>query len=285
MEDKLKKKFAVILATIAAISGILMAMSASGRDMILSDAAGLIITPLQKFTTTLGKSFGNFTGYFTMFDELKAENERLKEENRELINDTVELDTYRIENQRLKEMLGIIENYPDFEIELAQVIATEASNWFTTLVLDKGSLAGIQKRDTVMTSDGLVGIVTETGPTWCKVATILEANKISIGAISTRTKDVGIIEGGLELRMEGLCKFGYISKDATIASGDYVETSGLGEIFPAGILIGKIQSVALEPHGVSQYALIEPAVEFENLKEVMIIKDFYGKLNISSEGQ
>jgi rod shape-determining protein MreC len=140
-------------------------------------------------------------------------------------------------------------------------------------VYDKGTLSGIEKKAAVITKEGLVGFVTEAGTTWAKISTILEP-ETSIGGIVVSTSDVGIVEGSLQLMKDGKCKMSYLSRNAKIALGDRIETSGFGMTYPKGIVVGEITDLVVESHGVSQYAVIKPLVDFNSLKEVMVVKSF-----------
>ena len=119
-----------------------------------------------------------------------------------------------------------------------------------------------------------MGYINEIGTSWARVVSIIDADS-SAGAIVQRTGDRGLAEGDLELSMEGLCKMTYVSKQANLVPGDYVETSGIGVIFPPGLYIGRIREVETQTQGISQSAIVEPAVDFSKLSEVLVIKDVY----------
>ncbi len=266
--------FIVVLVVVALLSG-LAAYSASpaGRATVLSDVMGIIVTPLQKAATGITDAAGRFLSYFTDQDKLRYENEQLQGQIRELEEQLRDFDRYQYENDRLKDYLDIKEERPDFEFEMAEVIAREPGNWFYVFTIDKGSLSGVSPRDTVITAEGLVGYILEVGTTWSKVVTIIDPLS-SFGAIVSRTRDVGIVEGDVDFKEQGLCKLSDLSTDNTAMPGDTVQTSGLGDLYPRGIVIGKIRKVAPESHGISSYAVIEPAVDFSSIREVMVITGF-----------
>ena len=124
----------------------------------------------------------------------------------------------------------------------------------------------------VLSQNGLVGLVFETGYGWAKIQTILDPST-SVGCRITRTGDISVTEGDNALVNDGLLKMLYISKQFTILEGDIVETSGLGEIYPRGILLGKIKEIKVSENSNSQYATIIPTVDFSNLQEVLVITE------------
>ena len=94
------------------------------------------------------------------------------------------------------------------------------------------------------------------------------------GAIVTRTREVAVAEGDFDLMEDETLKLAYLTRDAEAIIGDTVETSGTGGIFPKGLLIGTIESIQPEDHGMSNYAVIEPAVDISAVKRVYVITDF-----------
>ena len=124
-----------------------------------------------------------------------------------------------------------------------------------------------------MTADGVVGYVSELGTNWCKVTTVLDA-ACEMGVIIPRTQDIGVLEGDFSLRQDGTCKVAYLGNEVKLNAGDSVVTSGIGGVFPSKIMIGNIVEIKPESHGISQYAIVEPSVNFDELKNVFIVTQF-----------
>jgi len=148
------------------------------------------------------------------------------------------------------------------------VISRDYGGWFETFTVNKGSKHGVKKYDTVVTTEGLVGNVTELGESYSRVISIIDSTS-SVGAEISRTKEIVIIDGDINLMPKGLCKLSYASKQANVITGDLLETSGLGDVYPKGILIGKVLETTTDDN--DDYILIEPAVDFEKINEVLII--------------
>ena len=245
----------------------------SGRVTLLEDAVGIIVTPIQSLVTTVSEKSGDFVAVFTEHKALKEENERLKKElaaSGQALRDAQE---YKLENESLRGVLGVKDEHPDFVFEPAMVVASERTERTHVITLNKGSLSGVKKRDVVITEQGLVGYVTEVGTTWCRAITVLDSG-CEIGATVPRTQDIGVLEGDYALAADGKCKLSYLSNDVQLNSGDSVITSGIDGVFPARLLIGNVAEIKPEPHGISQYAVVEPAVDAESIRNVFVITSF-----------
>ena len=254
--------------------------SQTGTAGPVQNVVGVILTPLQKGLTSAARFVSDKLAYFTEFDELKTENERLKAEALELESKIRELDKYKAENKSLREFAGVIEKNREFEYEFAQVIARDPENLFYAFTIDKGLSDGLARYDAVITPDGLAGIITEVGSTYAKVTSIID-DVSPIGVIVSRTQDVAVLEGDVRLRDLGQCRLSYLPGESSAAAGDTVLTSGLGDMFPSGIVIGTVLEVKQESHNISSYAIVEPAVDFSNIHYVMVITSFDGENSVA----
>jgi rod shape-determining protein MreC len=192
----------IVLALIAVTFLLLSAMIfsyATGSNNPVSNALGVVFTPLQKGATVIVNFISDKFSYFTEFDRLKAENAKLSEQVRENQADQSKLQELEDENARLKQYLGLKDSNPDYQLVMGQIVARDPGSYYTVFTLDKGSLHGIKVNDAVVTAEGLVGVVFEVGTSYCKVSTILEEG-MPMGAIVTRTRDVAILEGNKALK-------------------------------------------------------------------------------------
>ncbi len=170
-------------------------------------------------------------------------------------------------------MLGIAEANADFEFTPCLVVGNDRNGYSHTLTLNKGTADGLEYKDLVMTADGVVGYINEVGLTWSKAVTVLDSS-CEIGAIVTRTQDVGVLDWDYSLSEEGLLKLAYLNTEVVLNNGDAVETSGVGGVFPKGILLGRVRELKSESHGISQYAVLEPAVDVNEVSTVFVITNF-----------
>jgi len=262
--------FIVMIVIVLFLSGFMLNMIVDGGNTPPKYLMGMIMTPVQSFFTSVSDKVEDFFATFTEYDALKAENETLKQRINELEDELNKASVYSIENAKLRELLEIKEAYPDYDYVYADIVSVGTSGFVSKIQINKGSSSGIRKKDIVITSDGLVGYVTSVSYYCADVITILNTN-VSVGSKITRTGDMAMTEGSLELMAKGNLKLVYIPKNSTIARGDIVYTSGLNGTYPADIRIGKITDIETKDNGLSQYAIIEPAVDFSELKSVYVI--------------
>jgi len=153
------------------------------------------------------------------------------------------------------------------------IVAKNADNWTRSFTINKGSAAGIAPDNCVITAEGMVGYVSEVGATWATVTAITDTT-MEASAIASRTRDVASAEGDFELMSHGLFRLSYLPKNTQLLAGDVIETSGVGGLFPKGIVLGSVVEVKNEGHGISKYATVKPAVDLDHINHVLVIKSF-----------
>jgi rod shape-determining protein MreC len=119
----------------------------------------------------------------------------------------------------------------------------------------------------------MVGTITEVGTNWSTVLTLVDTDT-SLGAQIFRTNDLGVIQGEFSLMEDQLLRMDYLPADSDLLSGDLVVTSGLGGYYPSGLVIGSVEEMQVDDSGASSYAIVVPAVDFDALTQVFIIKSF-----------
>ncbi len=266
------------LVIISAIFGILGKSMAPGADVL-----GTVTAPFRSLATSISNVFSDFSKTISDGNELMLENEELKEELNKLREQMADFERIERENEELKEFIELKEQNPDFEFASANLISRDNDDLFGSFLINRGTLSGVAVYDPVITTEGLVGFVTEVGLTTAKVTTVLNPD-LTVGALDNRTGDSGIVSGKVNLSEEGLCRFYNLARSCNVAIGDYVITSGEG-IFPEGLLIGSVTAIGSDEYNTSVYADIEPFVDFENIRGVMVITDFEGQGGISPKGE
>jgi rod shape-determining protein MreC len=197
---------------------------------------------------------------------IDSEKSDLKRMVRELENDLAELEENRLENERLRRLLGFKQKLGKVSIP-ALVIGRDPNNWSSVVFIDKGVNDGIAKDTVVISGQGLIGRVRESGKTSSKVMLINDVDS-KVGAIVQRNREQGLLVG----TPGGACKLIYLSFDSDVSEGDKILTSGMGGIYPKEILIGDVASVAKEKGRMYKYAIVEPSSELSKLEEVLCIK-------------
>lgn len=268
-------KLFVALAVIM-FAFLLRATLTMGAATVLEKVVGTVTAPAQSLVSKMSGSVTGFLEQFLSAEEIAQENEKLREENRALIEQMVDYESYKHENENLKEQLGIQSAHPEWETMTAAVIGRDPSDQFCSFILDKGSLDGVSYQDPVITEDGLVGIVSEVGTVFSKVTTILDL-RLNVACQDVHTQDVAVISGDIALAQNGQCRMSLIPRESSVAKGDIIQTAGTSGLYPQGIVIGRINEVDFEPQGTMMYAVVDPANDIKNIKNVVIITSFKGQ--------
>lgn len=261
----------IITVVIFILMGVSFALVNSNSSFSGTNAAGVVVSPVQKFFSSIGNSVGGFFEFIGNMKGYQEENEKLLAQVEQQEQKLREMESFEKENQRLRALLELKDNNADKDMVGCEVIAKDPGNWFDVFTIDKGKNYNIKKNDVVVTNNGLVGRITEVGNNWAKVVAIIDTDS-SVGAILTRTQDIAIVDGDMALSDSGQCKLSSVTNGSSLVVGDEVETSGLGGIYPKGILIGTVSEVKSDATGYSQYAIIDTAVDFERIREVLVIR-------------
>ena len=199
------------------------------------------------------------------FKELNRENKILKENVENLEREILNLREAVLENQRLRALLGFRESKKHRFIP-SMVIARDPLGLKDTIIIDKGKGHDVRKDMVVISGNGLVGRVRESGWSISRVLLITDRDSV-VGAVVQDTRDEGAIVGtGSGLIMK------YLELGSNVNKGDKVISSGFSGIFEKGILIGEVVSVEKDASGLYLNAKIEPEVDVMRLEEVLVMK-------------
>ena len=237
----------------------------------LRTVANYTIVPMQKGINTIGTWLSDMTHNWDTLEELRAENEALQAEVDSLSVKINLLQQDKEELDRLRELYELDQYYSDYETVGARVTANDSGNWFSSFVIDKGSKDGIKVDMNVIAGSGLVGIVTEVGPNWARVRSIIDDSS-NVSGLILSTSDTCIVNGDLTLMQEGKIRFEQLpNNDTEIEKGEYVFTSHISNKYLQGILIGYISEVNVDANNLTRSGYIIPAVDFQHLQEVLVI--------------
>lgn len=270
----IKSRFFIISLAVALllsiVPGVLCAM---GQGSYIRSALVTVATPFRWAFTKVGEGLSGFSMYFRTLEELRDENEALRAELEGYKNLVYDAELIGEENEFLSEFLGIKEEHVDFLFEDATVVGRESTNYRTVYTLSKGTLHGIEVNMPIITEEGLVGHITEVGATWSKAVLITETAS-AVGGYIERSGVLGVVEGTYELRTEGTCRMVYIEPDSDIRVGDKVLSSGMGGVYPRGILIGHVSEISVDENTRTLTALIEPSADLDSISKLMIITEY-----------
>ena len=245
--------------------------------------ANITVIPLQQGINHIGGWMGDMKDNFSTLKQLQAENEKLQEQVDALTTENNYLQEERYEYERLQELYQLDQQYAEYEKTAAHVIGKDSGNWFSTFTIDKGSTDGIAVDMNVLSGSGLVGIVTEVGPTWAKVRSIID-DSTNISGMVLSTSDTCIVSGSLSLMSTGQISFDKMeNNDNVVAVGDQIVTSYISDKYLQGILIGSVSEINVDSNNLTRSGYIIPAVDFRNIQEVLVITTT--KAELTGEGQ
>lgn len=235
-----------------------------------------VIIPIQKGVTYFGDWLVGRVDFMTHINELEGQNidllekvDRLTYENQILIQSKSEL-------ENLRRLYELDQQYADYPTIGARIIGKDPGNWYSVFTIDKGTNDNIAVDMVVMAGAGLCGRVFEVGPDYAKVRSIIDDTS-SVSAVIKRTEDLCTVRGDLTLFNDNLISVEYIPDEVNLIDGDEITTSHLGEVYPPGILIGRIVAIEDDPNRLSKVAYLEPVVDFKHLKEVLVIDQVWGQ--------
>lgn len=232
-----------------------------------------ILAPFRSAGSTLVRQVERYYDYVFQYESLQAENKALREQIMAMEEDVRSADSLQRENERLHQLLGLVEEHRDYHPTSAYIISWNGSNWKSAFTIDKGTSSGIEEGMVAITeySQG-VGLVTEAGPNWATVTTVLDS-VLGISASVASSGYTGKVEGALATGSEGLLRMNYLPTDSVLRNNDQVLTTG-STVYPRGLIIGYITDAGFDETGVAKYALLRPAADLDNLEQVFIITHY-----------
>lgn len=206
----------------------------------------------------VGNAVNNLTAPQETLDELKAENEKLNAR-------VSELSEAEATATRLESLLGLQSTY-NLQSTAARIIGESSDAWSQTVTIDKGSADGMAINMPVCNSAGVIGQIIEVSANTSTVRLSTDENS-GISAMVQETRAQGMLRG----QPDGTLQLEYVSVDADVKEGDYIITSGIGGVYPKGLLLGTVSSVSSDPNGLYYTISVTPASRAENNEEVLVI--------------
>lgn len=242
------------------------------------------IIPMQKGISYVGRWMSDLSDNFETLDEIKKENEELQAKVDDLTIDNTRLRQEQYELDRLRELYKLDANYSDYEKIGAHVIANNGTNWFSDFTIDKGSNDGVKVDCNVLAGSGLVGIVTEVGPDYARVRSIID-DASNVSGMVLSTSDTCMVRGDLKLIADGRIRFEKLkNNDNDIEVGEQIVTSHVSDRFVQGLFIGYISEIEVDSNNLTRSGYITPAVDFSKLQEVLVITTTKAEMT-SAEGE
>ncbi len=277
MNRKKKKKFSVkYILLIMTVFCIIVIGCSSAYNMssgAVGKIAGHVIIPMQKGLNKVGSVLHIQKEDFTSKKELQKENDDLKEQVASLEERLNRTALEQSELEKLRKLYDMDQSYDTYEKAAANVVGKDASNWFDTFIIDKGSNAGIEIGNNVIADGGLVGIVTDVGSNYAKVRSIID-DASNVSATDVATSDNCIVSGSLKSMNERqqLEITDLKDSDDQVKAGDQIVTSNISDRYLPGIPIGYITDITQDSSSLTKTGYLATIVDFEHLDKVLVIK-------------
>ena len=266
-----KVRNVLIIAVLLAV-GLAVLSSLIGMDLP-SMAVQYVITPLRTGVSHLRDQAEQLYSYMFEYEALAAENEALKEKLAQMEDEARRADAVSRENDRLRELAGLLDDHEDYVVQEAYIIAWNSGDWSSTLTVNRGSSAGIEPNMCVITSNGqVIGLVQEVGPNYAIIKTVLDSS-LEISATIASSGYSGMVKGNYAEGNENYLRMDYLPSSAVIRNKDQVVTSG-SIVYPKGLILGYVVDAGFGDTGVAKFAVLEPAADIDTLEQVFIIKDY-----------
>lgn len=261
------KKNGIILSSIILLSFVLITInirSARG-PLFLEKAVGWVVAPMQNLLTDIRNSIARVFNHYIFLTNVARENEQMAREIDMLKRRNVEL----LEQIEWQDRVGNLMQYKEQQEQkavLASIIGRDATQWSKVVFINKGTQQGIQENLVVVTNAGVIGHVTQALSTSAKVL-LINDSRSAVDVLFQESRIPGVVAG----TGQSYCDMKYVPITAKVEVGDSVLSSGLGGIFPKGLMVGTVTHVKKKKQGLFQEITIEPKANLARLEEVLVL--------------
>ena len=268
------KKLITLLVSFIIFIGILwFSFSNFGTPPVVQQLTSDVTAVMGRIFSKPANALNNFFSDINYLEDTFKENKRLKEKVDDLAESQAELSVLREENVQLKSELDLQSSLTEYSTMTGTVISRNPDAWVDQVIVDRGSMDGLERGMSVMSKNGLVGRISEVSPTSSKVTLLSTTAPSSILTSTEIIQEDETIFGvltGFDLERNELI-MEQITSETEIEVGNDVITSGLGGLVPRGLLVGTITEISLDNQGLGQRVYIEPATDFKDIQFVTII--------------
>jgi rod shape-determining protein MreC len=224
-----------------------------------------VVMPLQEAVAALAQRVRFVWHDYVNLTQVRSENLRLQQQLAELQGQLHRYEEAYLQHQRLQELLNLRTLMLPHAV-VAEVVGIDPSQWAEAVTINKGSYNNLRKDVAIVTHQGLVGRTIEVAPHYATVLLITD-RRSAVDALVQRTRARGIVVG----KSRRLCELRYVDFHEDIRVGDTIVSSGLGEVYPKGLLIGTVTAVRQEAYGFFHEVEVKPAVDLARLEEVLVL--------------
>ena len=265
-------KYLLFALTLICVFMIVLSLFTNVFENILNRVAGNMIIPFQRGITYVGSFLTDKADNFREIEALLEENSTLKAQVDDLTLELSRLQQDRYELAHLQELFELDAQYESYEKVGARIVGSESVNWYHSFLIDKGSKDGLSVDMNVIADGGLVGIITDVGPNWSRVTSVI-SDEINLMGQVLATEDNLIISGNLSaVKSKGTIDFSQLlDADDQVHTGDKVVTSSISDKYLPGLVIGYIDEIQLDANNMTKSGSLLPVVDFNHLDEVLVI--------------
>jgi rod shape-determining protein MreC len=262
---KFRKIIVMVLLLLSALLFYSINLRNKDKTTLFEKVVIEVSAPLEMAFEYSLRSLKDWWTHYVWLVSTAEKNRELEEENRQLRAELLQLAEIRQSNERLRKLL-------DFQEETAlpalpaRVVAEDSTNWFRSIVIDKGSADGVREGLPVVAAEGVVGRVIRSAPHAARVLLVTDASS-AVAALSQNNRARGVCRG-----QGGFLTLEFTLRQKDIKVGDRIVTSGTGGVFPKGVPLGQVVRVERKSYGLFQSVILVPAVDFFRLEEVLVLR-------------
>ena len=273
MRHLFSTKLRIILVVAVLLSAALAVAAGVTNQTLPGVIVQGILAPFKSAVNSMTSLAEQYYSYMFRYETLAAENQKLKADIAEMEDVARQADMVSRENERLRGMLELQSSHESYKTVDAYIIGWSSSDFSNTFTINRGTTAGIQANMVAITENGqVVGLVTEAGPNYAVVKTVLDST-LEISATIASSGYNGMVSGGYINGQETLLQMNYLPSSSIIRNRDQVVTSG-STVYPRGLILGYVVDAGFEETGVAKYALLEAAADISSLEQVFILTEY-----------
>ena len=273
MKQKFSRRVRNVLIA-AVLLTIVLSVAASALDFTLPDTAVKTrLQPLRSGAQALTSQAERIYSYLFRYEALEEQVKQLEAENAQLKEEVRAAAALPREVDRLTAALDLKTQREDFVLLDAYIIGWDSGDWSESCTINKGSLAGVEVDQCVITANGeVVGLVTEVGLNYAEIKTVLDSS-LEISATIATSGYNGMVQGGYATGEEGYLRMNYLPSDSVICNHDQVVTAG-STLYPRDLVLGNVVDAGFDETGVAKFAILEPAADFGSLEQVFVLTSY-----------
>jgi rod shape-determining protein MreC len=255
-----------LLVAIALVCLLLLTAQTRGLGMgRAADAVALVVTPLQIALVKIHREALGLWNAYVDWKSVRSENALLRLETERFRLEALQAEDIRQENIRLRRLLALRDRLP-LSTLAGDVVGREEDGWVRALTVNRGRGSGILRQTPVIVPEGLVGRVLQVRG-GASVIQLVNDPYSTVGGVVQRTRTPGLVEG----HTAGTLRLKFMARGAQVAIGDLVVTSGVGNLFPKGVPIGRVVAIQDKGSALFHYAVLAPVVDFARVEEVLLL--------------